>query len=73
MYSLPFLDSSALTWVIGLFLGAFLVYYYTTKTDIPKIKGIPEIPGALPMYLFPTSKLMTVLDIYSNLEMYHGL
>jgi hypothetical protein len=52
MYSLTLLDSSTLTWVAGVLLLALLIYYYATKTDIPKIKGIPEIPGALPVY-FP--------------------
>jgi len=49
MGSFTLFDSTALTWPIAISLGALLVYYYTTKTDIPKIKGIPEIPGALPM------------------------
>ena len=47
--------SISLSWIASPWLGVFLVgvavvYYYSTKTDIPKIKGIPEIPGALPMY-----------------------
>jgi hypothetical protein len=45
----PLLGSTALTWLAGLSLGALLLYYVSTRTDIPKIKGIPEIPGALPM------------------------
>ncbi|KAH6711218.1 phenylacetate 2-hydroxylase [Leptodontidium sp. MPI-SDFR-AT-0119] len=27
----------------------YAVYYFSTSTDIPYIKGIPEIPGALPI------------------------
>lgn len=45
----PLLGSNTLTWLGGLLLGALLLYYLSTRTDIPKIKGIPEIPGALPM------------------------
>jgi hypothetical protein len=43
-------DSAALTWLVALSVFGLAAYYYSTKTDIPKIKGIPEIPGALPMY-----------------------
>jgi hypothetical protein len=42
--------SPALTWLSGLVLALFGLYYWSTSTDIRKIKGIPEIPGALPMY-----------------------
>jgi lipid-A-disaccharide synthase-like uncharacterized protein len=50
MLSLNMTDSTLLPWLVGLVGGALLLYYYTTKTDIPKIKGIPEIPCALPVY-----------------------
>jgi len=50
MNSIYFLDSAALTGLIVLSVGVLVTWYYTTKTDIPKIRGIPEIPGALPMY-----------------------
>ena len=33
--------------ILSLLLALF--YHLSTKTDIPKIKGIPEIPGALPI------------------------
>jgi len=46
--SLP--NSAYYSWIIAFLLGAAVLYYYTTKTDIPKIRGIPEIPGALPMF-----------------------
>jgi len=45
--SLP--ESIYYSWIGAFLLGAAL-YYYTTKTDIPRIRGIPEIPGALPMF-----------------------
>jgi len=45
----PLLGSNALTWLAGLSLGVLILYYLSTRTDIPKIKGIPEIPGALPV------------------------
>jgi hypothetical protein len=57
-------DSAALTWFSAVSLGVLILYYYTTKTDIPKIKGIPEIPGAIPMYVNShTSFLIEDLDI----------
>src|SRR5579859_6774486 len=46
--SLP--NSAYYSWIIAFLLGVAVLYYYTTKTDIPKIRGIPEIPGALPMF-----------------------
>lgn len=71
--------SISLSWIASPWLGVFLlgvavVYYYSTKTDIPKIKGIPEIPGALPMYC-PCSHevadnsfghLLQLGDVYSD-------
>jgi len=53
--SLYLFDSATLTWLAVFSVVALGLYYYTTKTDIPKIKGIPEIPGALPMYIIPFS------------------
>jgi hypothetical protein len=50
MVSVVLSDPNALPWLIAALLGAVLLYYYSIKTDISKIKGIPEIPGALPMY-----------------------
>jgi hypothetical protein len=44
------LGSTMLTWFAALSVAAVVVYYLATRTDIPKIKGIPEIPAALPMY-----------------------
>ena len=46
--SLP--ESTYYSWIGCFLLGAAVLYYYTTKTDIPRIRGIPEIPGALPMF-----------------------
>jgi len=43
-------DSPYLPWIGAVVLGIGFLYYYFTRTDIPFIKGIPEIPGALPMY-----------------------
>lgn len=43
------LPSITLTTLIFSLLLVALFYHLTTKTDIPKIKGIPEIPGALPI------------------------
>lgn len=70
MYSLSLLDFLTLTWVAGVLLIALLIYHITTKADIPKIRGIPEIPGALPMYSPYFFNLKQVLDIFSNLVMY---
>lgn len=38
--------------VLGLCLLAvfFLLLRYINRTDVPKIKGLPEIPGALPVF-----------------------
>jgi hypothetical protein len=49
MRSIPLSDSTGLPWLVGIILGVVFLYYYSTKTDIAKIRGIPEIPGALPM------------------------
>lgn len=48
----PFIlfGSPALTWLSGIVLALLGLYFWSTSTDIRKIKGIPEIPGALPMY-----------------------
>jgi len=43
-------DSPYLPWIGAVVLGIALLYYYFTRTDIPYIKGIPEIPRPLPMY-----------------------
>ncbi|KAJ9504214.1 hypothetical protein H2202_000270 [Exophiala xenobiotica] len=37
-------------WLLGATLLVFGLYWWSTLTDIPKIKGIPEIPGALPLF-----------------------
>ncbi|KAK5193914.1 hypothetical protein LTR99_005856 [Exophiala xenobiotica] len=37
-------------WLLGATLLVFGLYWWSTLTDIPKIKGIPEIPGALPIF-----------------------
>ncbi|KAK5462922.1 hypothetical protein LTS15_002634 [Exophiala xenobiotica] len=37
-------------WLLGAALLVFGPYWWSTLTDIPKIKGIPEIPGALPIF-----------------------
>jgi hypothetical protein len=64
-------DSSYLSWIAAFLLGAVVLYYYTTKTDIPKIRGIPEIPGALPMFVsFQKLSLTLDLVIFLNLGMY---
>lgn len=55
-------ESSYLSWITVFLLGAAVLYYYTTKTDIPKIRGIPEIPGALPMFV-SFQKLSLTLDL----------
>ncbi|KIW68404.1 hypothetical protein PV04_04355 [Phialophora macrospora] len=36
-------------WIIASLLMVFGLYKWSTSTDIPKIKGLPEIPGALPI------------------------
>jgi hypothetical protein len=63
MSSFTLFDSTALIWAVPLLLGVWVLYYYSTKTDIPKINGIPEIPGALPMYFVSSSELMKDMDI----------
>jgi hypothetical protein len=50
MISFLLTDSAALPWIVAVLLGSVLAYYYSTKTDIAKIRGIPEIPRAIPMY-----------------------
>jgi hypothetical protein len=50
MISLMSITPATFSWVGALLLCAFIVYYFSTKTDIAKIKGIPEIPGGIPMY-----------------------
>src|SRR5579862_2759231 len=63
LWVMAIVTSDPLAWIILLLGALVLVYHYSTKTDIPKIKGIPEIPGALPMYN-PLEVLMTeVSDI----------
>jgi hypothetical protein len=63
-------DSTYLSWISGFLLLAVVLYRYSTKTDIPKIRGIPEIPGALPMFTpLRESQLMSDLDIFSTLAM----
>lgn len=58
-------------WLGALLVGLAILYYYSTRTDIPKIKGIPEIPGALPMYPpSPRSQLTIVSAIFSNWATY---
>jgi len=42
-------SSDPLVWVVLVTAALLSIYWYSTRTDIPKIKGIPEIPGALPM------------------------
>ncbi|KAJ9622581.1 hypothetical protein H2204_011500 [Knufia peltigerae] len=37
-------------WIVGAIVIVFGLYWWSTLTDIPKIKGIPEIPGALPVF-----------------------
>ncbi|KAH7325809.1 cytochrome P450 [Stachybotrys elegans] len=35
---------------LGVGLGSYFVYNVAFKTDIPHIKGLPEIPGAVPIF-----------------------
>ncbi|KIX08972.1 uncharacterized protein Z518_00050 [Rhinocladiella mackenziei CBS 650.93] len=43
------IDHDYALWLAAATLFAFGLYWWSTLTDIPKIKGIPEIPGALPI------------------------
>jgi len=71
MLPTPLSDSPYLTWIGASLLLAAGLYYYSTKTDIPKIKGIPEIPGALPMFFLPCAPLLMLdLAIFLTLAMY---
>ncbi|KAL2424483.1 Phenylacetate 2-hydroxylase [Exophiala dermatitidis] len=36
--------------IIGAIVLIYGLYWWSTSTDIPKIKGIPEIPGAVPVF-----------------------
>ncbi|EXJ93610.1 hypothetical protein A1O1_02002 [Capronia coronata CBS 617.96] len=37
-------------WIVGGIVLVYGLYWWATSTDIPKIKGIPEIPGAIPVF-----------------------
>ncbi|KAF2090608.1 putative cytochrome P450 [Saccharata proteae CBS 121410] len=46
---LPFDVSHPYLLLLGTCVALYAVYKFTTSTDIPHIKGIPEIPGAIPI------------------------
>ncbi|EUC46156.1 hypothetical protein COCMIDRAFT_4778 [Bipolaris oryzae ATCC 44560] len=43
-------ENGLYTSIAGVVLITMILYWWACSTDIPKIKGIPEIPGSLPIF-----------------------